>query len=228
MDQAVIFDFGQVLSNFDHMRACRRLAKYSGYTAEEIYTKIFDSQWFESGVFNESSLNTLHDAGKVSKDKFFEEVRRKIVSRIGRSSLTPPLLMNIWGDIFKPNHGIEELLSLLRPEVPTCVLSNMSPPHWEFVKELSVVRQHFSDETRVVRSYLVGAQKPDQRMYDTAFKCLQEQGWGGDVGSVVFIDDILAYRQAFVQLGGKTIAYNCATDSLQVLEDGLRLHGLLK
>ena len=64
--KAIIFDFGNVLANFDHMITCRKLAGFSPFSPEEIYQCIFKTKLeeeYDKGLVDSltfSNTNEIH------------------------------------------------------------------------------------------------------------------------------------------------------------------------
>ena len=205
--RAVLFDLGRVLARFDHMKTCRRLAARCGLGSEEVYARVFGK-----------GLDRPYDEGRVSSDQF----RRAVAEEIGATDLGAGEFARTWGDIFTDNEGIEQLLEGVRPDVRLFVVSNTNEGHWPYIERLPVMRRFFGDPARLIRSYLVGARKPDERIYQEAIRRA-----GVEPGAIVHVDDIEANAGAFARLGGHAIVYNCEQEPLAVLAQRLASLGVL-
>jgi len=63
--RAILFDLGNVLLPFDHMRIARALAGHTTHSPHDLYQSFFDSP-----------VQALHDEGHISGREFFERLRR--------------------------------------------------------------------------------------------------------------------------------------------------------
>lgn len=70
--EAVIFDLGNVLVDFDHRIAANRIAEFSDKSPAEIFALFFDSQLI--GLFEE---------GKISPQDFFCKSQRNAELKTG-------------------------------------------------------------------------------------------------------------------------------------------------
>ena len=206
--KAVVFDFGKVLANFDHMATCEELAAFSPYDPEEIYQRIF-----------KEGLEKSYDEGKITSREFYAAVTKTITAdeRLDFETFT-----RVWGDIFTESKDIENVLGALSSSIRLILLSNTNEIHWEYIKELPVVRKFFGDEHRVVLSFQNGCRKPDVKIYQEAIRrasCTPED--------IVYIDDIPEYVNTFTCLGAGGIVYDCSKDPISKLRDGLMTFGIL-
>lgn len=204
--RGIIFDFGRILANFDHTKSCGRLANLCGKTAEEVQELLF------------AELYPQHNRGSISGVGFYREV----CALLGIDHLSYADFCPMWHDIFSPNEGVEDVLSLIKPEVRRVVLSNTDPIHWMGIERLPVMERFFADPMMLVRSYDAGANKPSPRMYHEALNRL-----GLVAGDVVYFDDIPEYTAAFEAMGGRAVVYDCSRDPLSVLANALRAHGAI-
>lgn len=199
MIRAAFFDLGRVLARFDHMKTCARLAARCGLSAEEVYARIFAR-----------GLDQPYDEGRLSPDQF----RRAVAAALGAAELDPAEFARAWGDIFSDNEGVEQVLERIRPGVELFVLSNTNEGHWAYIERLPVIRRFFADPARLIRSYVVGASKPDERIYRDGISRA-----GVPPSQIVYVDDIEEYAEAFARMGGHGIVYNCDRHPLSVLTD---------
>jgi len=197
MSKAIIFDFGKVLANYDHMITCEKLADFSPFPAEEIYQRIFKTE-----------LEERYDKGLDSRI-FYRRVKEKIWAD---SRLTWELFKEIWGDIFSENPGIERVLEKIKPEIKLFLLSNTNEIHWEYISQMPVIKKFFPDEKQLILSFKLGLRKPDPLIFKEAIKradCPAEK--------IVYIDDIPEYVQIARELGIKGILYNCQKEPAEIL-----------
>ena len=193
MIKTIVFDFGRVIADFNHMIICRKLINFSNLSAEEIYERIF-----------KNGLEKQYDEGKIDFRRFHQEVIEKISAD---RKPTIETFKRIWVDIFSDNPGIKEVLARIRPEVKMLLLSNTNQVHWDYISQLSVIKGYFSKEENLILSFRLGFRKPDQRIFLEAIKrsgCRPKE--------IIYIDDISKYVVIAKKLEMYGITYNCQTD----------------
>lgn len=197
--KAVVFDFGNVLGLFDHMKACKRLAVHSKIaTAKDIYAFAIPS-----------AINAERETGKMSPKEFFTRLSAEFNFD---SSLSFEEFFGIWGDIFTPNKAIENIVQTLWQKLPIFVLSNSEEPHWQYIQQVPVMQKYFSKPEQQICSFRVGARKPDKKIFEEA---LNRSGLSSK--EIVYIDDVPEYADAFWKMGGKVIHYDCRVDGIEML-----------
>ncbi|MDD5730034.1 MAG: HAD family phosphatase [Candidatus Omnitrophica bacterium] len=145
----VLFDLGRVLVNFDHAIAAERIAPFTGKTAEEVY-----------GMFFDSALTRLFEAGKISPEGFFSEVKHLLDLKLDYGRFVP-----LWNEIFfltEENRRVYELAKGLKDSYKTAMLSNINVLHFRYLKNNFPVFDAFH---KVFLSYELGFIKPDPRIY---------------------------------------------------------------
>lgn len=208
--KAVIFDFGRVLGNFDPHKPFERLAK-EAISAELDATAIEDE-------FTSSGLRERVECGLSG-----EEDLLNFFGSLLSLSISAEVFREIWGNIITPNVGVEDIVAKISPDVKKLVLSNTEPIHWRYIEQLPIMQIHFADPHLLVRSYMVGARKPDEKIFLEGVRRVElppEQ--------ILYVDDVPQYVEVFRSLGGKGLHYDCSRNSLSVLEESLALHGLLE
>jgi len=205
--KAIIFDFGGVLAKFDHMKSCRTFAEFSKYSAEEIYDMIFIN-----------GIEKCFDEGSIEPEEF----HRLIQGRIGVTDISYHQFLQIWGDIFTPNEGIENVLIEIRDPIKKFILSNTNKIHWQYIKKLPVIQKFFPDSDQLILSFQVKARKPDRRIYDCGIKRT-----GVDPSEIIYIDDKRQFVDDFKSLGVFGINYDCQIHSIRALESALHQRGVI-
>lgn len=148
--KCIIFDFGRVIGNFDHMITCNKLVGFSDCSADEIYRLIF-----------KSGLEKQYDEGLD-----FETFYNKVAGAIGANKkLTIEMFAEIWGDIFSENSGIERVLEKIRPGIKVLLLSNTNPAHWKYISQIPAVQKFFGNDRQLILSFKLGFRKPDERIF---------------------------------------------------------------
>jgi len=155
--KVVLFDLGRVLVDFDHKRAAQRIASFCPKTALEIYNLFFESQ-----------VTVAFEAGKITPEDFYREVKNTLNLKLSYESFVP-----IWNDIFflsPKNRSVFRLVNSLRSGYQTAMLSNINVLHYEYVKKNFPV---FGVFDKVFLSFELGAIKPDKKIYEQVIARLQ-------------------------------------------------------
>ena len=164
--QAVVFDLGKVLLDFDYGILARRMASQSSLSAEEILT-----------VVNQTPLLHRYETGLISDREFYDAV----VKATGFRG-TEEEFLNWFGDIFTEIIPMVELQKeLVCRGVPTYVFSNTNAQAIRHVRKSFAFYRQFTGE---VLSYEVGSMKPDSRIYE-AVECVS--GFTGK--DLLYLDD---------------------------------------
>lgn len=164
--QAVIFDLGKVLVDFDYSKAGRRIAERGNLSAEQVRQFI-----------DHSPLLFRYESGQMTTAEFFGEVRAATGFRGSAAEFA-----EIFADIFTPMPEMIALHAAVRAAgIPNFILSNTN--------DLAVghIRRSFSffgSFDGYVFSYEVGAMKPHARIYEAAETLTGRRG-----AEIVFIDD---------------------------------------
>lgn len=155
--KAIIFDLGNVLIDFDHNIAAKRISKFTDKTVPEIFNFFFDSK-----------LTGLFEEGKVTPLEFFSEVKSALNLRLDYQAFVP-----IWDEIFflsEKNLAVYQLAKSLRPKYKIALLSNINILHFEYLKKNFPVFDAFHC---IVTSFEVGFQKPHPLIYQKALASLE-------------------------------------------------------
>jgi FMN phosphatase YigB (HAD superfamily) len=145
---AVIFDLGKVLVDFDYSIVGRRVAARGRLSAAEVQRLI-----------DHAPLLLRYETGAMSREEFFGAVR----AATGYEG-TIEEFGDAFADIFTPIPRMVELhAELRRRRVPAFIFSNTN--------DLAVAHirgsfPFFSDFDGYVLSYEQGAMKPDERIYE--------------------------------------------------------------
>lgn len=209
--RAAVFDFGNVLAPFSHLKACTGLAQFSDLGPSEIYKAIFDD-----------GINKRFDEGKLRAKKFYEEVSRKIDvnTKLGFGPFS-----DAWNSIFDHNPDMEPFLSEVRPDVKLFLLSNTNEIHWSYISELPVIQRFFSKRKQQVLSFRTRVIKPHPLAF---LKVIARTGCERD--GILYVDDIHANVKAWEALAGRGqgFVYHCELHSIDRLKVKFGSLGLLK
>lgn len=164
--EAVVFDLGKVLVDFDYSIAARRIAARARMSAPDV-----------QDLIDHSPLLFRFETGRLTRDEFFAEVR----STTGFDG-TLEEFTEFFSDIFTPIEPMVRLHSeLRRAGIPTFIFSNTN--------ELAVghIRSRFPffrDFDGYILSYEHGSMKPDDPLYD-----LVEAQTGRRGPALLYFDD---------------------------------------
>ena len=186
--EAYLFDLGNVLAGFDHMRFCRGLARKTPHWREEDIHRI---------VFQEG-INGRFETGLLSGIEFYEELRDCL-----RLSLSRVELQHLWCDIFWENPGMGSLLEALHKRARLILVSNTNPWHLDYVRNRYNLLRRFDS---LILSYEIGALKPHARIFEAALKAA-----GCAPDRCLYFDDIEAHVQAADRLGIPSVLFRFHT-----------------
>lgn len=190
--RAILFDLGNTLLPFNHLRAARGLAPYarepggvSGtassrrgrHAPEALYQSFFDSP-----------IQQEHDEGKLSGRAFYESVRQTYDLTCTYEQFVP-----IWNDIFWEDPEMTSLVRRLKPQCRLVGISNTNRLHFEDARRRFPV---VGEVGTWVLSYEAGVRKPAPEMYRQAIAAA-----GVPPQEIVYVDDRLDLVEAGRALG---------------------------
>ncbi len=189
--EAVVFDLGKVLVDFDYGIAARRLAENSSSTCGEIRT-----------VIDQSPLLFRYESAAISTQEFFNEVKTRIGYRGAFDRFAA-----CFGDIFTEIPEMIGLHARLRTEgVPTYILSNTNDIAVHHIRRRFPFFAHF---TGYIFSYECSALKPHPPIYQAT-----EHMTGCRGAEILFLDDKPENVEAAAQRGWQTICHTSPTESI--------------
>lgn len=184
--EAVIFDLGNVLVDFDHRIAANRIAEFSDKSPAEIFALFFDSQLI--GLFEE---------GKISPQDFFVKVKEMLNLRLGYEGFLP-----IWNEIFylsEKNLKVYNLAKRLKKDYRLALLSNINILHFEHLKKKFPVFDVFHD---IVVSCEAKMRKPNPLIYRKTLEAL-----GTPAENTFYVDDCPELIEGANRLGIKGFVF---------------------
>lgn len=198
MIQAVFFDLGKVLADFNWKPAAEKIARNSEMNSGEVYA-----------LCTNSALAMQYETGKIDTDHFFRRLKDELSFRG-----SPETLMEFWSDIFTPIHKNLDILDRVRAKYPVGLISNTNEAHVYWIQKKFGFLDRFPKPTY---SFNVGCMKPQAGIFEEALRSLSVIA-----GDSLFIDDIEANTLASGRLGMKTIHLKEGMD----LGEELKRYGL--
>jgi len=186
----ILCDLGNVLINFDHRIAVRKILKFTDKSFREVYQLFFDS------VFTKD-----FEEGRISGRDFY----RRIAAELGLKKMTFEKFNSIWSDIFFDNKGILPLLCRLKKNYRLHLVSNINKLHYDYI--VKKFPRHLDLFDAVILSYKVGRRKPHPSIYREATR-----GFSAAGASVLYIDDRADLIKEAQKLKFKTILFKNIAD----------------
>jgi len=152
--EAILCDLGNVLINFDHRIAVKKILHLTPKNEIDIYQLFFDS-----------SLTKDYEEGKISSLEFFKKVKSSLELNLEYKEFLP-----IWNDIFFEaplNKKIQNFLMAMRGKYKLVMISNINETHYKFLKNKMPI---FGEFDKLILSYEIGFRKPAKEIYDTALE----------------------------------------------------------
>lgn len=207
---AVVFDIGGVLINFEFDRAFRAASAAVGIPPQEIRARLFGKGDFSH--WDREMDVVAFECGRISDREFHLRVEKILNSRIPYEHFCAA-----WNGIFTGQ--IESTLTLMnelrqRPDVKVGVLSNTNSLHFNHLRRSMTV---FDEMDHVYVSHEIGCRKPDAESY---LHVLKEMDVAPERS--VFVDDLPENIAAAQKVGMKTVH---ATDP-KAVHAGLAALGL--
>ena len=186
MIQAILFDLGNVLIDFDHTIAAGRIAHFCDKTPQQIFD-----------LFFASNITMLFEEGKITPQDFYQEVKKMLGLRLSYESFVP-----IWNEIFflsSKNLAVYSLANALRANYKTALISNINVLHYEYLVRHFPVFRIFHN---VFTSFELGAAKPNHSIYKKSLETL-----GVEPENVFYTDDRAELVESASQLGIKSFLF---------------------
>jgi len=183
----IICDLGNVLVNFDHNIAVRKILPYTKKGRNDIYNLFFDSD-----------LTKLYEEGKLSSEEFFHRVKEALDLEIDKDIFFP-----IWNDIFFQtplNKEIHNLLKKFKQYYKLIMISNLNESHFLFLKDRLDI---FGIFDKLLLSYEVGYRKPAPEIYQKAIDFAKTAP-----SRAFYIDDRKDLVEAASRLGIRSMVFD--------------------
>lgn len=180
--EAVVFDLGKVLLDFDYGRFAKNVINRCGVPVEEILNAV-----------NQSDLLVRYESGLLTSQEFFAEVKRAAKYAGEYHEFEP-----VFGDIFTPIPEMIAMQQRLRGRgVPTYIFSNTSEI---VIKHIRATYPFFSGFNDYIFSYEHRSVKPQPRIYEVVEARTKRNG-----DQLLYIDDRLENIEHGRERGWQTI-----------------------
>jgi len=181
--EAIIFDLGKVIVDFDHRTISAQIAQSSTYAEDDVFQSMFSAD-----------IVRLVDSGRLQPEALYELLKQKLNLTISQDGFK-----RIWNDIFSLNPGIDTLIHNLASRYRLVCLSNTNRWHFEYCRERFPALDRFD---AFILSYQVGTCKPDPAIYRHAVAAA-----GTDACRCIYVDDIPEFVRAGEALGLRGIQF---------------------
>jgi glucose-1-phosphatase len=178
MIEALLFDLGKVLVDFDFELGMQRFAAKTPLSREEFERVIWDKHWIRR-----------YERGEISTGEYLDHLRER-----GKLGMSLQEFEEAWSAVFLPELLLPELLLTdLKQRYPLILISNTNEVHASFIAKQYSVFDHFGHR---ILSHEVGSLKPDSRIYEEAIRVS-----GKAPEALLLIDDSEENIEAAINLG---------------------------
>jgi putative hydrolase of the HAD superfamily len=148
--EALLFDLGKVLVDFEFERGLRQFAARTSLSRSEFDRVILDQTWIRQ-----------YESGEISTDEY-----HRYLLESGRLEMNVDEFHEAWGSVFLPGLIVpESLLRNLKKRYPLILVSNTNDSHASFIAKNYRVLDYFD---RKIFSHEVRSLKPDTKIYEAA------------------------------------------------------------
>ena len=176
--EALRFDIGKVLVDFDFERAMRRFAARS-----PLPRNVFER------VILDQNLIWQYETGAITTADY-----HRYLCEQGELEMTLEEFHDTWTAVFLPDPIVpEKLLASLKSRYPLLLVSNINESHARYVATSYRVFEYFDHR---ILSHEVGSMKPERRIYDVAIAAS-----GKSPGALFFTDDRIENVESARALG---------------------------
>lgn len=161
----IVFDLGNTLIRFDHNISAKKISNLFRLESKKIYDIFFDS------VFTRA-----FEKGEISPQEFYRRTTDFFGIKISFNDFA-----SIWNDIFWEDEETCAIARRLKNKYKLFLLSNVNRLHFEYIEKKFDIIKVFDE---VILSFLVGAMKPDRRIFEDVIKRAK-----CDRSQILYIDD---------------------------------------
>jgi HAD superfamily hydrolase (TIGR01509 family) len=182
MIRTIYFDFGNVLAFFDHLRAIKKLLRFTDLPAAELTLVLYGG-----------ALEDDFEQGRLTSEQYFAAVQAD-----GRLRCSHDEFVAAFVDIFWENEPVTALVPRLKKHHRLVLASNTNAAHFtQYRRQFAHVLDHFD---HFVVSHEVGARKPHRAFYEHC-----QRYAGCEPRECIFIDDLPSNVAAAEAFGWKGV-----------------------
>jgi putative hydrolase of the HAD superfamily len=164
--EALLFDLGKVLVDFNFELGMRHFAARSPLSPAAFEQVVMDRVWLQK-----------YETGAIGTVEY-----HRYLCEEGGLEMSIEEFHDAWSAVFLPDLIVPEtLLAALKQRYPLILVSNINESHATFISAKYSVFEYFDHR---ILSHEVGAMKPDRRIYDVAIAAA-----GKPPESLFFTDD---------------------------------------
>jgi putative hydrolase of the HAD superfamily len=201
--EALLFDLGKVLVDYDFELAMRRFVARSPLPRDVFERVILDKNWIWQ-----------YETGAITTEGFHRYLREK-----GELEMTLEEFHDTWTGVFLPELIVpEKLLASLKSRYPLLLVSNINEVHASYVARSYRVFEYFDHR---ILSHEVGSMKPERKIYDVAIAAS-----GKSPDALFFTDDRIENVQSAQALGIQAHHFRSLNDLVTSLKEcGVDMNG---
>jgi putative hydrolase of the HAD superfamily len=193
--EAILFDLGKVIVDFDFEAMFRELCGSCSKPAEEFEKVFVDPEW----AFR-------YERGLVTTREFYEHL-----CNCGGLEMELSDFRRIWSSIFAKELLVsEDLLRELKQRYPLILVSNTNEAHADHIRQNYSILDYFDEK---IFSFEVGCMKPDRRIYECAIEAS-----GKPAEALFFTDDRPENIEGARQLGIRAHQFRSESDLIAALQ----------
>ena len=194
--EALHFDLGKVLVDFDFERGIQRFSARSRLSRREFEQVVFNQDWIRS-----------YESGAISTADYHRYLREN-----GELQMNLEEFHEAWGSVFLPGLIVpERLLANLRTRYPLVLVSNTNESHAGYIQREYSVFDYFDHK---IFSHEVGSLKPDRKIYDAAIAAS-----GKPPEALFFTDDRPENIESALKLGIRAHQFRSVSELVRTLQD---------
>ena len=199
--EALLFDLGKVLVDFDFGRGIQKFSARSVLPRQEFEPIVLDPAWVRP-----------YESGQITTAEFYAHLSDK-----GKLQMSIDEFDEAWSSVFLPGTIVpERLLASLKASYPLILVSNTNESHARFIASHYSVFEYFDHK---IMSHEVGSLKPDRKIYDAAIAASGKQP-----GALFFTDDRLENIEMALQLGIRAHQFRSVPELVNALQnEGVRV-----
>jgi putative hydrolase of the HAD superfamily len=196
MIEALLFDLGKVLVDFDFELGMERFAAKTSLTRPEFELVIWDKHWIRR-----------YERGEISTSEYHQHLCER-----GKLTMGIQEFEEAWSAVFLPELLVpEQLLKNLQQRYPLILVSNTNESHATFISKQYTVFEYFHHR---ILSHQVGSLKPDYGIYRAAI-----QASGKEPEALFFADDREENIEAALELGIRAHLFRSVSGLVEALKN---------